>query len=152
MIYGYTDPTNHINITSGYMKATVPEKLDHWRSVDYVSGNMHEGLGEQCFCVTCFEFGRNMACLPLLLLFRTMATSKVGYSPACYLANVQINIDCGYDIDPLPTCQPENEANTSDDGWTSGGWTSANSRYGTKVEIVTSTAGSLSHLESVFGF
>ena len=150
MIYGYIYLEGKIDITPEYLDAESPKQLDHWRYAEFVGSDMHQELGEHFFRITVFKFGSSMSCLARVPKCRVFDESKIGYVPAYYAMDVQIDISCvDYDIEHFLVDPDKSKKKNSNGGWnTNNGWGSSERsepEYESKVAF-------LSNLESLFGF
>ena len=150
MIYGYIYLEGKIDITPEYLDAESPKQLDHWRYAEFVGSDMHQELGEHFFRLTVFEFGSNMSCLARVPKCRMLDESKIGYVPAYYAMNVQININCmAYDMRCVSMDPDKSKKKNSNGGWNTSNIWGTSERSEPEYE---SKAAFLSSLESLFGF
>lgn len=138
-------------ITSEYFEGSerTSNTLNHWRYAAFVGDRLHQELGEHFFRHTVFTFGPDAEGLEQLPKFRTMDASKIGYIPAQFVCNIQVDIDCStYNVDKFPFGLKKEEP--MDNSWVvANAWGSVDDDYGTKY---VSKVGLWTSLELMFGF
>ncbi|KAL1598160.1 hypothetical protein SLS59_007170 [Nothophoma quercina] len=135
MIYGYIYLEGNIDIVPEYLDAESLKQLDHWRYAEFAGSEMHQELGEHFFRLTVFEFGSNMSCLARVPKCRMLDESKIGYVPAYYTMNVQIDINCmAYDIGCFPIDPSKSKKKNFNSGWNTNNSWGTSEREGSWLE------------------